>query len=187
MVPMAHELPDTPLVREALALTRAGLTEDLFQHSCRTYLLARAWGARRKLECDEEGLCLAALLHDAGLCPRWFDAARPFPLNSSGALRDFLRARAVPPARIPPLADAIDFHMSLRPRWDKGTVAGLLQVGAWMDCIGLRVWNVWTEARAIARAHPRLGLTWKVPLHIAASLGSAASCLGLLWPDRYRG
>ena len=95
-------------------------------------------------------------------------------------------ARDVPAARIGPLVDAIDLHMQLLPRWSRGNVAGLLQVGAWMDVTMLRRWSIREEARAIARVHPRAGLDLEFPRRLLGTLTSFGACAGLLLPERFR-
>ncbi len=183
---MEPALPDSSLVTRAVGLVRAVMPESMFRHSVRTFLLARAYARRRGIEHDEEGLALAAIFHDLGLCPPYRDRARPFPEAGSRALRGFLAEAGGAPERASPLADAIDFHFQLRPPWSQGAVAGLLQVGAWMDCTGLRRWAVWRESRAIARAWPRGGWDLLLPVRLLGSCGSWASCAGLFFPARFR-
>lgn len=175
-------LPDSSLVLDARAVVGPLLTPAVLAHSDRVFLLANAWAARRQLAFDEEGLCLAALFHDAGLFAPWKKAGEPFTLGSSGALRDFLEARQIPADRIGRLSDAIELHMMLLPRWSKGPEAGLLQVGAWMDVTGLRRWSVRTEARAIAQAHPRQGFDLEFPGRVLGAIGSVRAATGLLCP-----
>jgi hypothetical protein len=175
-------LPDTRLVREARALIEAAAPPAIVNHSVRAYLLGKAYAARRAVEVDPEDLCLAALFHDLGLCAGQGDPGAPFTFASSRRLRAFLAERGVAPARAGPLADAIDYHMQLFPRWSKGPAAGLLQVGAWMDVTLRKRWSIRAEARAIARAFPRAGIDWRFPWALARSLRSPRACVGLLAP-----
>ncbi len=178
----APNLPDTALVREATSMVRAAVSPAVFNHSQRTFLLGSAWAARRQLAFDDEALLLAALFHDLGFFPPHLDPARPFTLGSSSALESFLGERGYPPERIGAAAEAIELHMQLRPRVDRSAVAGLLQVGAWMDLTFLRRWSVRTEARAIAREWPRLGIDFAFPRLLVRSFGSVYACTGLLFP-----
>jgi hypothetical protein len=180
--PDGLSLPATPLIAEARALVEAAAPPALFNHSLRAYLLGRAYAARRAIEVDDEGLCLAALFHDLGLCAGHGDPAAPFTFASSRRLRAFLAERGVAEPRVRPLVDAIDLHVQLFPRWKKGPVAGLLQVGAWMDITLRKRWQVWGEAREIARAFPRVGIDLEFPRRLFRSIGSVRACVGLVAP-----
>jgi len=180
-------IPDTPLVQEARQILTAAASEAIVNHSMRTYLLAQAYAQKRSKAFDEEGLLLAALFHDLGLCPSHRDRSLPFQVIGSRALRGFLRDRGVPEERAAPLAEAIDFHFLFYPRWSRGAEVGLLQVGAWIDMTGLRRWEVVAEAKEIERAYPRLDIARGFAQSFLGSLGSASSCLGLFFPARFGG
>jgi len=183
---LVSTLPDPPLVREARRIIEQAAPRSLLDHSIRTFLLGRAYGQAHGIECDEEGLLLAALFHDLGLCGDRRDPRLPFQIVGSRALRAFLGERGVAPDRIEPMVDAIDFHMQLRPRWSKGTTVGLLQVGAWMDITGLRRRGVRAAARAIEAAYPRDDIRFRFYGLLLRSFGSAGACLGVVFPGRYR-
>ena len=180
-------LPDSALSKEARGILRRVAPPEILNHSVRIYLLGRAYAQRKNIDYDEEGLYLAALFHDLGLCPAYKNGSRPFQINGSHALQEFLVERHVPPERIPPLVEAIDFHMQLFPRWSKGNVAGLLQVGAWMDITKLRRWVVKDQVRAIEAEYPRLHLNRRFPRLVLDSIGGLHSCLGLLFPASFAG
>lgn len=178
-------LPDTPLVKEAERLARAACAPPVFAHCQRTFLKGEAYGRHRGRPFDAEGLYLAALFHDLGLSDAHRDTSRPFPRVGSDLLRERLRAQGEPEARVGLLGEAIDLHMQLLPRWSRGEEVGLLQVGAWMDVIGLRRGSVADAARAIDAALPRDGFGFlRFNLLLMRSFGSVASCLGLLAPPR---
>ena len=178
-------LPDTAVVVEARALLERAASPALYSHTLRTFMLARAFGRHRGTAFDEEDLCLAALFHDLGLCPGHRDPKLPFTCASSRAMRAFLAERSWPAERISPLMDAIDFHMQLFPRWSKGPVAGLLQVGAWMDATGRKRRAIAREAEAIAAAVPRgPGQPFWVDALPTALM--PRSCVGYLFPQLFR-
>jgi hypothetical protein len=181
-------LPDTKLVREARALVTAVAPPDLWNHSVRAYLLGRAYAGTKlaSLDYDDEGFALAAVFHDLGLCAGYRAGPLPFTFKSSRALRDFLGERGVAKERVEPLVDAIDFHMQLLPRWKKGPVAGLLQIGAWMDAMGLRRWSVSEVAREIEAVHPRLGVGVRLPARLFVSALGVRACAGLVFPGLLR-
>lgn len=176
-------LPDTTIVEEALSILKRAATPAVVNHSIRSYLLGATYARHRGLDFDEEGLATAAAFHDLGLCTDYRDPRAPFQFVGSRELRRFLCARGVEPARIEPLAEAIDYHMQMLPRWSKGNVVGLLQVGAWMDITGLRRWNVRKEAKEIEAVYPRAGIGMEFNKLLLRSIGSVRSCIGLMLPD----
>jgi hypothetical protein len=179
-------VPDTTLAREGRAIVSAVLSPAVLNHSLRAFLLGGAYARRFGIDFDDEGLYLAALFHDMGLFPGHRGPGQAFQLASSRELKTFLEAQNVPAARIRPLVDAIDFHMQLLPRWSRGNVAGLMQVGAWMDVTMLRRPAVRREARAIAQAYPREGIDLEFPRALLGTFTSFAACGGLLRPERFR-
>jgi hypothetical protein len=178
-----NRLPDTAIVAEATALIEKAAPPSLVNHSARTYLLGAAYARKKGIDFDEEGLATAAMLHDLGLCASYRDPASPFPFVGAREVRRILAAHGADPSRIEPLVDAVELHMQMLPRWSKGNVVGLLQVGAWMDVTGLRRWAVWSEAGAIAAAFPRAGLDASFPVSLVHSMGSVRACVGLLFPN----
>lgn len=179
-------LLDTSISNEAYGIARAAVTPEILNHSIRIYLLGKAYARKKSVEFDEEELYLAALFHDLGLCAAYKNSSRPFQVNSSRALEKFLRERHLPSERISPMVEAIDFHMQMFPKWSKGNIAGLLQIGAWMDITKLRRWTIRDEARAIEAEYPRLAISRKFPKMVFGSIGSVHSCLGLLFPKGFR-
>lgn len=176
------KLPDTLLSKEAYAIINVVAVPEIVNHSIRIYLLSKAYAQKKNINFEDEGLYLASLFHDLGLCPTYKDSSQPFQLNSSRALQAFLNERQVSPERISPLVEAVDFHMQLFPKWSKGNIAGLLQIGAWMDIAKLRSWTIKDQVHAIETEYPRFQIERKFPKLLLNSIGSAHSCLGLLFP-----
>lgn len=179
------KLPDSSLSNEAKGIVSRVASPEILNHSIRIYLLGKAYARKKNIDYDDEGLYLAALFHDLGLCSAYVNRSRPFQINSSRALQGFLHKRQVSPERIAPLVDAIDFHMQLFPKWSKGNIAGLLQIGAWMDITKLRRWVINDQVRAVEAEYPRLHIDRKFPKLLLGSIGGVDSCLGLLFPKSF--
>ena len=178
-------LPDTPLVTEAMRIVQNDLTTEVLRHSQRAFLLGRAYAKSKRIAFDEEDLLLAALFHDLGLSDAHADPTRAFTEIGAEQVQGFMAARA-DRTRGARLADAISFHMQLLPRWSKGPVAGLLQVGAWMDASGLRKRTVSRETLAeVQAAFPRVGFDAEFRRRFKRSLGSPRACLRLLCPPSW--
>ena len=86
----------------------------------------------KSIEYNQEHLALACLFHDLGLTEEFHNPKQAFIYNSSATLRDFLQAKQYAAQDTVTLMETIDFHFSLRPHWQSGPVAGLLQIGTWM-------------------------------------------------------
>lgn len=182
----ALSLPDTRLVREArTVIEAAGMSTPVANHSMRCYLLGSAWARARGIEVDAEDLCLAALFHDLGFVPSHRDPRRAFTLNSSAALRRFMEERGGEPARTSAIAEAIELHTSLWPRFSRGTVAGLLQIATWMDVFGLRRGRLREAARDAEATYPRGRFFPEFAAGMAMNWRPHA-CLGLLFPASFR-
>jgi hypothetical protein len=179
------DLPVTPLVAAARDRLAEVLPPPLLHHSIRTFLYGRAWGHRQGIAFDEEGLLVASLFHDAGLCVPYKDTRRAFQLNSSRALGELLVERGVDGARILRLMNAIVYHFQPVPRWRHGPEAGLLHVGAYMDAVGLRARSIRASRPAIRRRYPPGGSTLTLFGLIARSIRGPRSCLGIMLPDLF--
>jgi hypothetical protein len=179
-----NTLPDTPLVREAVALVRSPLTTALFCHSQRVFVLGRAFASVRRVAFEEEDLMLAALFHDLGLTESHASPKRAFNEVGGDLLQAWLTERGEP-ARGRQLAEAIDLHMQLLPRWSRGAVVGLLQVGAWMDVSRTRASQIDNVIIERAEAQfPRDGFDSEFHQRLRGSLRSFRSCTGLILPRR---
>lgn len=176
------QLPDSRIVNEAGALIRAAFDDRLYNHTMRTHLLAVRYAARYGIHHDREQLAMACLFHDLGMVGPHQDAGRAFTFSGSAAMKEFLLQRQWPEERIRPAMEAIDFHMQLLPRWDLGEVAGLLQVGAWMDVTGLRRWRLPQAVKESRRHFERGGFFLHFNVCLAKELVSPRRALGLLAP-----
>lgn len=178
-------LPQTPLVLAARDAMESVLPPALFGHSVRTFLYARSWAHAERLAFDEEGLLVASLFHDAGLCPPYKDTRRAFQFNSSAALHDLLVRRGVDRGRIWRLTSAVLHHFQPVPRWRYGPEAGLLHIGAYLDAIGLRAWRIRAARRAIRSTYPPGASSRTLFGLIVRSIRGPRSCIGIVLPELF--
>ena len=177
-----HPWPDSPLITEADALALAALPPAVYAHSRRSFILATEYAARRDTRFDAEGLALAALHHDLGFAPRFADGSRAFTEIGAQLLADTL-AKAGQADWGQALAEAIELHMQLFPRWSKGPEVGLLQVGAWMDATGRSGRTVGKDfIRALEGELPRSSFDRDFPGMLLGSIRSWRACARLLRP-----
>ncbi len=179
---MITPFPDTRLVQEARELSARAHTPSLMQHSLRVFALGRELGRRKGLRFDEEGLLLASLFHDLGLSAPHRNPALAFPEVGAGLLQEFVSSRGEP-ARAAALAEAIDLHTQLFPRWSRSVESGLLHVANVIDVTGFRAKEVGDEfLREVQLTFPRLALDWEGPPAVLASIRSFRSVVRLFVP-----
>jgi hypothetical protein len=181
--------PDSALCKEALRMAGAVLSEDILYHSLRTYHLASAYGDFLNHTHSKEELFLASVFHDFGFFSPYNIRGKPFQIGSSQALKRYLKDEgSVPPDRINAMMEAVDFHFQLSPRWDKGPIAGLLQVGAYMDAVGLKSHSIGKDFRKkIIQAYPKEGFFLSINLCLMRSFTGMGSVIGLFRPAPYCG
>ena len=189
MISSTDKFPDSPIIREATSIVKAALSENIFHHSMRTYYLGTLYAEKEKLKIEKEELLLSALFHDTGFFSPYQSKGKPFQIGSSLALKDFLwKEKKFPPLRINAMMEAIDFHFQLKPRWDKGEVAGILQIGAHMDVIGKNSHKIDKEKhREILTLHPKNFFFLEFNHCLFKSLSSIPSLVGLFFPEKYFG
>jgi len=178
-------LPDTTPVKKARALLEKAAPSPIVAHTLRTFHLANAVGKKRALDFDEEGLALAALFHDLGLCEGHRVPGKPFPIASSGLLRAEL-AGQIPDERIGAMADAIEQHMQFFPRWSMGPIAGLLQIGAWMDVTGRGRSSISEEAARIRAELPPPNAGWPFWKAVLPTALNPLTCVGYVFPQLFK-
>ncbi|MBS2028245.1 MAG: HD domain-containing protein [Deltaproteobacteria bacterium] len=179
------ELPDTLPVKKARALLEQAAPALIVAHTLRTFHLARAVGHKRALDFDEEGLALAALFHDLGLCEGHRVSGKPFPIASSRLLRAELTGQ-IPDERIGAMADAVEQHMQFFPRWSMGPVAGLLQIGAWMDVTGRGRGQISEEATRIRAELPPPQAGWPFWKGVLPKALNPLTCVGYVFPQLFK-
>lgn len=179
------KVPDTPIINEALNIVKAALSDNIFNHSMRTYLYANEFAINRKSVYSEEELLLVALFHDIGFYAPYQIKGKPFQIGSSNSLKEFLlTCKQIKPERINAMMEAIDYHFQFRPRWDKGEIAGLLQVGAHLDVMGRKVKSIEKDKRhQILKEYPKNYFFFEFNSCLIKSFTNFDSVRGLVNPE----
>lgn len=178
------KLPDTPIINEGLHIVKAALSANMFNHSMRTFLYANEFGVNRKSVYSEEELLLVGLFHDIGLYAPYQIKGKPFQIASSNSLKEYLlKYKQIQPERINAMMEAIDYHFQFRPRWDKGEVAGLLQVGAHLDVMGKKAKSIEKDKRyQILKEYPKSYFFFEFCSCLIKSFTNIDSVRGLISP-----
>ncbi len=183
------KIPDTPLIVEALSLARASLSDNLFNHSMRTFHYGNEYARKYKINHSEEELMLVSLFHDVGFYSPFSLEGKPFQIASSKALKNYLlKNHNIETERVNAMMEAIDYHFQFMPRWDKGEIAGILQVGTHMDVIGKRIGSIEkSKKELIQNGYPKKGFFKEFNTCLLKSFTGIGSVLGLFFPKAYCG
>lgn len=154
--PSSFSPPDTSLTRRVLEAS-AHLDPMLLQHSYRSYLFARALGARDHLPCDDEALFVAAMLHDYAF-PLLETGDRCFTLKGAEVAAELLREASLSAELLHDVLDAITLHLNPRVTREQGNLQHLLHAGVMVDTVGVRAWQLDAAGmRDVLACHPRHG------------------------------
>jgi hypothetical protein len=151
--------PDTPFARDLLEVC-ADLDPMIVEHGYRSYLFGRALGAAEGLECDEEALFAATMLHDwafmtmdglDGECFAWAGAKEAEQILASSSFTEAERRDVL---------DAICLHLNPAVPRERGAVQHLAHDGIALDVLGMRGGEL--DGGGVRRTfdrHPRHGFT----------------------------
>jgi hypothetical protein len=140
-------IPDSKIAQEALEQCREASPQRLVNHCHRTYAWAMLLSHRDQLVPDPELLYVASMLHDLALTETYRDANPMICFGARGGVTaaEWAQHRGWPDHRCATLADVISLHLNSYVDPKHGAEAQLLQAGAAVDVIGLRLWELSRE------------------------------------------
>jgi len=151
--------PDTPFAREVVDAC-AELEPTVIEHSYRSYVFARALGEVEGLECDEEALFAATMLHDIAFPEMETLSDRCFAVAGAETAAQVLDGSPLPEATRHDVLDAITLHLNPKVSAERGAVQHLAHDGILVDVLGLRGWELDDAGiRRTFERHPRHGFT----------------------------
>lgn len=151
--------PDTPFAREVIGAC-GDLDPMVVEHSYRSFLFARALGLVEGIDCDEEALFAATMLHDYAFETMDELTDRCFTLAGAEVAADLLEASPLSPALRHDVLDAITLHLNPRVDREQGEVQHLAHDGILLDVLGVRAWQL--DRNGLGRVferHPRHGFS----------------------------
>src|SRR5262245_46629189 len=88
------DLPNTPLVADAILFAKRISDPYLFNHAMRSWLFAEAIGRARQMDYDREVVAIGTILHDIGLTAEIRGPNR-FEVNAANAVGSFVAGRGL--------------------------------------------------------------------------------------------
>ncbi len=147
--------PDTPFAKEVVDVC-ADLGPMVIEHSYRSYIFGRALGVANGIECDEEALFAATMLHDYGFKGIEQLTDRCFTAAGAEAAEGFLAGSSLPEPSHHEVLDAITQHFNPSVGLERGAVQHLTHDGVLLDVVGARSWELDPAGvKRVAERHPR--------------------------------
>ncbi len=174
--PSALTPPDTPFAAEVVEAC-ADLGPMVIEHSYRSYIFARALGVANGIECDEEALFAATMLHDYGFKGIEALSDRCFTAAGAAAAESFLAGSSLPEPSRHEVLDAITLHFNPSVGLGQGAVQHLTHDGVILDVVGARSWELDPDGvRRVAERHPRHGFTVDAEPILRGHAGRVPGC-----------
>jgi neutral ceramidase len=154
-------VPDSKLAREAASECEEIHARTIVEHNYRSFFYARALGALRLIEHDEELLFVSTMFHDAGAIePDPRDGGRCFTLRGADLAERRVDASGSAPERSRAAAEAITLHINPAVPVEQGAEAHLMHDGVLLDAVGLGAWELRLDSiERVRLRHPRLGFS----------------------------
>ena len=151
--------PDTPFTRDVVEAC-ADLDAVIVEHGYRSYLFARTLGTIEGIDCDEEAMFAAAMLHDYAFGMTDTIVDKCFTLVGAEIAAEVLASSPLDESLRHDVLDAITLHINPTVPREQGELQHLVHDGIIIDVFGLRSWELSREGvQRVHERHPRHGFT----------------------------
>jgi hypothetical protein len=151
--------PDSAFARDVVEAC-GDLDPMIVEHGYRSYLFGRALGLAEGIECDEEALFAATMLHDYAFQAMDTIEGKCFTLVGAEVAADLLERSPLSETTRHDVLDAITLHMNPKVRGEQGAIQHLAHDGILLDVLGVRGWELdRMGASRVHERHPRHGFT----------------------------
>ena len=165
------QFPETKATKSAESLLNELTPAFMVNHSIRTYVWSRLLGDSISLECDNELLYIASLLHDIGFYGPYAKSTPKtecFSIRSDDAALQIAEKNNWSSSRRDQLAEAIILNANLHVPLTQGAEAHIMQKGVSVDIMGTGIWKISRVTKdSVISKFPRLDQspeiwnTWK--------------------------
>ena len=154
-------VPDSPLIRDALAYAKELHQPYLFNHAMRSWLFAMKIGQVRGIDCDPEVVAVGTLLHDIGLEVHVSGPNR-FEIDGAAAATSFVKERGVSSKRAQLVWDLVALNSTPSIALHKEPEVALGTMGIGLDYGGFGIELITSEEmQEILSEFPRLHMKQK--------------------------
>ena len=149
-------VPDSPLITDALAYAQKLCEPWLFNHSVRSWLFAAKIGQLKGIDCDLEVVAVGTILHDIGLTAG-VPGPNRFEVNGADAALAFVKDRGLTGRRAQLIWDLVALNSTVSIALHKEPEVALGTMGIGLDWGGFGMDQIpLADTTGILSAYPRL-------------------------------
>jgi hypothetical protein len=150
------DVPDSPLITEAIVYAQRLSEPFLFNHAMRSWLFAAKIGEVKGIDYDPEVVAVGTILHDIGLTAGVSGPDR-FEVNGADAARSFIRDRGLSDRRAQLIWDLVALNSTPSIALHKEPEVAVGTMGIGLDYGGFGIESIpAADIAAIVGAFPRL-------------------------------
>jgi len=151
------EVPDSPLITEAIEYAQRLSEPYLLNHAMRCWLFAVKIGQVKAMDYDHEVVAVGTILHDIGLTAEVRGDNR-FEVNGANAARSFIKERGLSDRRAQLIWDlvALNSTASIALHKEPEVALGTMGIGLDYGGFGFEAMIPPAQMTAVLRAFPRL-------------------------------
>ena len=154
-------VPDSPLITEAIDYARKLYDPYLLNHAMRSWLFAAKVGQLKNIDCDLEVVAIGTILHDIGLTAGVSGPNR-FEVNGAAAARSFVKQRGFSDRRAQLIWDLVALNSTVSIALHKEPEVALGTMGIGLDYGGFGYELIpLADMTKILSAFPRLKMKEK--------------------------
>ena len=170
--------PDSPICKEAMALSEISSKPYLFNHCMRAYFWARLLNEGEKF--DDEATFTAIMLHDLGLTDKYRlkgGQQQCFTLPAAQIAEEMAIKHHWSDKRATMVADAITLHLNVTVNARHGREAELVRIGSGADVAGLGL-NLLqaTQIGKVVDKFPRLNFKQEINKDLGIEIAERPCC-----------
>ncbi|MEM7569228.1 MAG: hypothetical protein AAF337_05475 [Pseudomonadota bacterium] len=159
-----YALPDSQIVKDALAWVTEISSPMLLNHCLRSHAFGAIIGKRCGIKVDREVFALTAIMHDVGLTPDYAEKPGSFEYVGAAAAHSFCCGHGLPAEKAADVHNGIARHAAVGAAHKEGPAIALIHFGAGVDVLGIKLHDVPPILlHEVLEAYPRLDFREALP------------------------